>query len=142
MSIRPSGTLRLCAALAAGALALTVAACGPNPAAAPPGPPTGTVIPGTPGAGATGESAHSGASAVTPEVRAAAVAAMEKYGIAIADPSKLGMSYSQDRQHMTVTGGGMTLKPPAVKQAGGSVASVQLENVNGTWRVTVVAGQQ
>lgn len=92
------------------------------------------------------DSAHAGATALTPQARAAIASAMRAYGMSLAATSSMTMSYSADRQQVTVTGAGIRTRPARAKPMAPptvrTVQSVTLENANGTWRVLNVVSEK
>lgn len=126
---------RIAAVPFAVALAGVLAACstgvgtppGPEPQIRT-GPPTVTPPP---------DSAHTGVEGVTPQVRIAVAQAMRGYGMSIEDTAGLQMSYSADRQQITVTGGNMRMRRGGMM--GGAMRMVRTVTLQqtpaGQWRV-------
>ncbi len=86
----------------------------------------------------SGGSVHAGG--VSADTYTAVVRALEAEGIKVTSESSLRMTYGADRDHVTVTGGGMRQAKPA-SQGQTTVASVQMRRVGGKWQIASVTGQ-
>ncbi|HEY3318047.1 MAG TPA: hypothetical protein VGK50_06460 [Coriobacteriia bacterium] len=86
----------------------------------------------------SGSTVHAGG--VSADTYTAVVRALEANGIKVTSESSLRMTYGADRDHVTVTGGGMQ-QAKAAPQQQPSVASVQMRRVGGKWQIASVTGQ-